>query len=361
MMLGNKAILTLWVVLITFALLTEGAKKQQPANANPDPFQRAESGMLNVDKPYIDKSLGSRYFDHSGDTMIRNDRYIRLTPDRSDKRGSYFSKVPLLADNFQIEFEISIHGEGTSIYGDGMAFWLVDKVLDEGPVFGSEDKFNGLGLFFDTYKNDRPGRAFPYVLAMLGDGKTSYDNDHDGAANEIAGCSVRGLHNADTPTKVRLTMVKGKFLSVEMDYRGRNRYETCFHTEDIPEIPNPAYMGFSAQTGELSENHDLLKAKVYALNSPPESFAELDEKLNNRKPSRRKDKEKNKKDDKKSQKNKKPPKADRDPFSSESSSSGWLWWFVKSIFYLTIISVLGYGGYTYYRLRKRNNRDGYIL
>ena len=37
-----------------------------------------------------------------------------------------------------------------------------------GPVFGSQDKFDGLGIFFDTYKNDRPGTVFPYVMAMLG-------------------------------------------------------------------------------------------------------------------------------------------------------------------------------------------------
>ena len=60
-----------------------------------------------------------------------------------------------------------------------------------GTVFGSVDKFEGLGIFIDTYKNNRPGVVFPYVMAMLGDGQTTYDKDHDGKANELAGCSVQ--------------------------------------------------------------------------------------------------------------------------------------------------------------------------
>lgn len=58
-------------------------------------------------------------------------------------------------------------------------------------MFGSVDKFEGLGIFFDTYKNNRPGVVFPYVMAMIGDGKTSYDKDTDGKDQELAGCSVR--------------------------------------------------------------------------------------------------------------------------------------------------------------------------
>lgn len=58
-------------------------------------------------------------------------------------------------------------------------------------MFGSTDNFEGLGIFFDTYKNNRPGVVFPYVMAALGDGNTPYDKGNDGKANELAGCSVR--------------------------------------------------------------------------------------------------------------------------------------------------------------------------
>lgn len=71
--------------------------------------------------------------------------------------------------------------------------WLTKNRAQQGDVFGMQDKFDGLAIFFDTYKNNRPGVVFPYVMAMLGDGRTSYDKQHDGKANELAGCSVPPL------------------------------------------------------------------------------------------------------------------------------------------------------------------------
>jgi len=89
----------------------------------------------------------------------------------------------------QIIVEFKIHGQG-NLYGDGMAMWLTKQRAQPGPVFGSTDNFEGLGIIFDTYKNNRPGVVFPYVMAVSGDGNTVYDKDNDGKANELAGCSV---------------------------------------------------------------------------------------------------------------------------------------------------------------------------
>ena len=72
-----------------------------------------------------------------------------------------------------------------------MAMWITKQRGQQGPVFGSADKFEGLGIFFDTYKNNRPGTVFPLVMAMVGDGQTSYNKDDDGKEQELASCSVR--------------------------------------------------------------------------------------------------------------------------------------------------------------------------
>ena len=82
-----------------------------------------------------------------------------------------------------------------------MAIWLTKQRGTTGPVFGSADKFEGLGVFIDTYKNQRPGVVFPYVMAMVGNASVTYDKDHDGASNEIAGCSVRS--SSITPAALR--------------------------------------------------------------------------------------------------------------------------------------------------------------
>lgn len=92
-----------------------------------------------------------------------------------------------------------------------MALWVTKERTKQGPVFGSMDQFEGLGLFIDTYKNNRPGVIFPYVMAMLGNGSATYDKEHDGLANELAGCSVRILET--------------KFLSSKTIRKRKRRYE----------------------------------------------------------------------------------------------------------------------------------------
>jgi mannose-binding lectin 2 len=96
----------------------------------------------------------------------------------------------MTATNWQIEVEFKIHSKEGHLHGDGMAIWLIEERGKPGKVFGHTDNFNGLGIFIDTYKNQRPGVTFPYVMAMLGNSSVSYDKDHDGKANELAGCSV---------------------------------------------------------------------------------------------------------------------------------------------------------------------------
>jgi len=133
--------------------------------------------------------MQSRWWDFGGDAVIRTDKHIRLTGEIPSRAGWIFSRVPLTATNWEIEIEFKISGTGT-LFGDGFALWLTKQRGQGGPVFGSVDKFEGLGVFFDTYKNNRPGAVFPYVMAMLGDGNTAYDMANDGKAGELAGCSV---------------------------------------------------------------------------------------------------------------------------------------------------------------------------
>ena len=72
---------------------------------------------------------------------------IKLT---DSGQGWLWSRVPLTAQNWIIEVEFKIHGESTHLYGDGLAMWLTKTRAQPGPVFGSIDNFEGLGIFLDT-------------------------------------------------------------------------------------------------------------------------------------------------------------------------------------------------------------------
>lgn len=225
----------------------------------------------------------------------------------------------------QIEFEFNIQG-GSSLHGDGMAMWLTRQRAQSGAVFGSADEFEGLGIFFDTYKNNRPGTVFPYVMAMIGDGRTQYDKDSDGRANEYAGCSARGLHGGDSSKKARVTYFQDKSLKLELQLKEGEEWTLCFEKEDPPVLPSVAYLGFSAETGELTERHELIGATTKSLYFAPGESRPGTAASRKRKP----------------------------VVSAGQQKGGWGWWFFK--FFLGVGGIGGAAlGYREYQARQKNH------
>ncbi|KAI9271807.1 legume-like lectin family-domain-containing protein [Phascolomyces articulosus] len=207
--------------------------------------------------PYIDDELQNRWFDFGGDTLINTNRHIRLTSNRQSQQGYLWSRLPLTASNFEIEFEFNVEGQSGHLYGDGMALWLTKQRSTPGPVFGSVDQFEGLGVFFDTYDNERAHRhTFPYISAMLGDGIQSYQNDKDGRNTELAGCEAN-FRAKSFPTKARLTYYKNNYLQFQMIWREEDEWSECFKVNNV-QLPDQIYLGFTAHTGEVTDNHDIV-------------------------------------------------------------------------------------------------------
>ncbi|KAG4027155.1 hypothetical protein MFRU_032g00210 [Monilinia fructicola] len=310
--------------------------------ASTDSTKLSEDGIRSIplrthslNQPYLDSDMQSRWFDFGGNTIIRADRYIRLTYDHPSSSGWLFSRIPLTATNWEIEVEFKIHGQG-NLHGDGFALWLTKQRGIQGDVFGSVDKFEGLGIFFDTYKNNRPGTVFPYVMAMVGDGNTHYDKNNDGKDQEYMGCSARGLRNANIPTKAKLTYFQDKSLKLELQYKKEDQWELCFETFEPPTIPAVAYLGFSAETGELSDNHDIISINtnnLYDTNT-----------------------HKNKDKDAQQKPGISTGRTPKGPDRKQKSEGSWTWFFVKVFLGLAVLGG-GYVGYTAWRTQqKRSHR-----
>ena len=73
-------------------------------------------------------------------------------------------------------------------------------------VFGSSDRWNGLGLFFDSFDNDNKHNN-PYVMAMVNDGMQAYDHQADGSTQQLAGC-LRDFRNKPFPVKAKVEYYK---------------------------------------------------------------------------------------------------------------------------------------------------------
>jgi len=152
---------------------------------------------------------------------------------------------------------------------------------------------------------------------------------------------ARGIRNKDIPTKAKLTYFQDQNLVLQLQYKKEDEWIPCFDIPNI-KIPTVSYLGFSAETGELSDNHDIISVQtknLYDAATRGQSRKAAEQK--------RKDRASNKK-----------------PSSSysEGSSSGiggWIWFLVKVIIGSGVVAAAGYFGYTAYRTRQRTQARKY--
>jgi Legume-like lectin family len=121
-----------------------------------------------------------------------------------------------------------------------------------------------------------------------------------------------------------MTYFQDAFFKLELQYKSEDEYTTCF---EIPffKVPPVAYLGFSAETGELSDNFDIVSVKSQNLykRNPGQASA-----------------------------NTKPGKS-ASSMTRETESGSWTWFLVK--FVLFGLALTGaYVGFTIYRTRQRD-------
>ncbi|KRZ89599.1 Protein ERGIC-53, partial [Trichinella sp. T8] len=150
---------------------------------------------------------------------IASSEMLRLVPSVRGMSGAAWNTKPMVESSYwSVEITFRIHGQGR-FGGDGMAFWYTAFKGQKGPVFGSNDYWNGLGIFFDTYDND--GQASvndnPYVMAVINDGTKSFDHANDGRSMARGGCQLN-YRNRHGPTKAKIEYKQNK-LALQMDCR----------------------------------------------------------------------------------------------------------------------------------------------
>ncbi|KAJ1657838.1 hypothetical protein IWQ61_002825 [Dispira simplex] len=218
-----------------------------------------ELNTHSIKVPFVDEGFHPLYWDFGGDVIIDTLKKIRLAPDYQSRGGWIWTTTPLPDDTWKVEFEFQLHGRSSYLYGDGMAFWATQERSTGGPVFGNRDYFTGLGIFFDSYANANHNYMFPHITGMVGDGRTPYDAASDGEKNSIGSCHALVRHK-DRTSKAQVTYLKGQFLEVRV-MTENDKWVDCFTANNVT-LPEKLYLGFSAHTGEVTDNHDLYYVKT---------------------------------------------------------------------------------------------------
>nr|XP_022312561.1 protein ERGIC-53-like [Crassostrea virginica] len=221
--------------------------------------------------PHLTQSNNSiPFWDYGGDAIAGDDN-IRLAPSIRSKRGWVWSNLKTSFNQWSIECVFKVTGRGR-VGADGLAIWFTEDKGQEGPVFGNQDKWRGLGVFMDSFDNDGQHNN-PYIMAMVNDGSQQYDHQSDGSQQQLGGC-LRDFRNKPYPVRVKVEYYN-KILTVFVNNgltNNKDDFELCLRQENV-HLPDSAYFGVTAATGGLADDHDVLAFLTHSLHSKEEQPA----------------------------------------------------------------------------------------
>ncbi|XP_032680107.1 vesicular integral-membrane protein VIP36 isoform X1 [Odontomachus brunneus] len=252
-------------------LLIIGVLSTWAAEWNTKDYMKREHSLI---RPYQGTGVMIPYWDFMGSTMVTNN-YIRLTPDLQSKQGALWNSIPCHVRNWELQVQFKVHGKGKDLFGDGFVIWYAKERMKPGPVFGNEDYFQGLAVILDTYSNHNGphNHQHPYISAMINNGSLHYDHDRDGTHTQLAGCEAK-FRNLDYDTHLAIRYEKDT-LTVSKDISNKAAWKECFSVKEI-KLPTGYYIGISATTGDLSDNHDILSIRLFELEVPDDLNDEED-------------------------------------------------------------------------------------
>lgn len=166
------------------------------------------------------------------------------------------------------ETEVTFRVSGRGRMGaDGLAFWFTAEQGLDGPVYGAADKWNGVGVFFDSFDNDGK-KNNPAIMVVGNNGKLVYDHHNDGTTQALGTC-LRDFRNKPYPVRAKITYYK-KTLTVMINNGftpDKEDYEFCAKVDNMI-IPSEGFFGISAATGGLADDHDVLSFLLFSLTEP---------------------------------------------------------------------------------------------
>ena len=195
---------------------------------------------------------------------------VRLTESKPHQRGAIWSKQPNRRNNKEWMAELTFRVGGSpnkDHFGDGFGFWLTHQRNIVGHAMGGPDQWHGLGVFFDTYKNDGfKGKKHPYVYAYINDGTKRWE-DIKGADVSNQACHVPFRNKETSVEKLAVTTARMTFkdniFSVVMRPKGSDDWVQCFQMKNV-NLPTGGYFGVTSLTGDLVDNHHMMELSVFS-------------------------------------------------------------------------------------------------
>lgn len=167
-----------------------------------------------------------------------------------------------------MKFRIS--GQGKTFFGDGIGWWFVQQpYYNEGNLHGSVEKFTGVGIIFDTFKNTENLAAHRDITILVNDGDKTYEM----MTEDVQGCNANIRYHAERADFSVLDAARAKVsidgnkLVVFIDATASGNWVECVTIDTLP-FPNDwlrrAHIGITGTTGQLADNHDVISLASYS-------------------------------------------------------------------------------------------------
>jgi hypothetical protein len=209
------------------------------------------------------------FWETGGNAMVM-ESFVRLTQNQKSQRGSIWSTRPLRARDWEILLRFSIGSDSRG--ADGMAFWYTKERQQPGPVMGNIDMWTGLGIIIDTFDNDGQ-RDNPQIYGVYNTRTFKFLPSTDGKENTLGICTAsirQSIKNPENKFVKLLMKFQDKTLTVSYDNSeitgATPGWINCF-TATVPlEDPQTGYyLGVTAETGGLSDFHDVKSISTWSL------------------------------------------------------------------------------------------------
>ncbi|KAK9368711.1 concanavalin A-like lectin/glucanase domain-containing protein [Lipomyces kononenkoae] len=183
-------------------------------------------------------------WDKLGAVIVETDRVFLTAPGEQGQSGAIWTRNSNSYATWVTELTFRVSGGERP--GGGLAIWYTGQ-KEQGPIYGSRDFWDGLGIFIDSMGGQGN------VRGHLNDGTINYASLPEPQAQAFAQCPLR-YRNTGSMVNLRLT-VGSRLLKVEVDGRA------CFETNKVALPPN-YYLGVSAASYDKPDTFELFSFKT---------------------------------------------------------------------------------------------------
>jgi len=231
---------------------------------------------------------GGGNYNYVGASRFISGSEVELTGNEENSVGAIWSKEVNHADGWEMQFLVQTTGEADSP-GKGLAFWYTNQPLEVGTLYGSDERFEGFGLLFDSHDDDGKNDN-PIIMGFVNDGTKVFNHDTDGLGTRFGGCRAK-YRNRGNKVGVKITYSQDS-IKVLLDMRNNGVWERCLAKDSIY-LATGSHIGFSAANliDRVGDNIKISEIKLYDLETDKSIAAQEEEIARQEEDERKRDKE----------------------------------------------------------------------